>query len=167
MLLKVNQTRHRVSTNDLFSANASRPDRWSLSSRHDLESSASIPASCNSSQLSSVPADHGHLTFCLFQESYVRDSNQMPTFTAANPGALMILHTWHEHNTENAAPLLFGHSPFVAPVLLSGLSATDEPLVALMCRFAHHPGLSRRRCGGHTDRPRVGGSGLAARGGRA
>ena len=47
----------------------------------------------------------------------------------------MILHTWHEQNTDNAALLLFGHA-FVAPVLLSGLSATDEPLVALTCRFA-------------------------------
>ena len=40
-----------------------------------------------------------------------------------------------EHNTDDAALLLFDHA-LVAPVLLSGLSATDELLVALTCRFA-------------------------------
>ena len=40
-----------------------------------------------------------------------------------------------EHNTDIAALLLFGHV-LVAPVLLSGLSAPDELLVALTCWFA-------------------------------
>ena len=37
--------------------------------------------------LSTASADHADLTFCLFQESCVRDSNQMPTLisTATSP----------------------------------------------------------------------------------
>ena len=44
-----------------------------------------IRASCNSSQLSTVPADCADLAFRLFQENRVRDSNQMPTLRRPFP----------------------------------------------------------------------------------
>ena len=44
-----------------------------------------VRASCNSSQLSTVPADHAILTFWLFQESCVRDSHLATTLHGDKP----------------------------------------------------------------------------------
>ena len=65
----------------------------------------------------------------------VRFSVKLPPASPCGPAAMISCLTTTSTNTDNAALLLFGHA-LVAPVLLSGLSATDELLAAVTCRFA-------------------------------